>query len=376
MSKFMNFSANIQNAFDNNESEYMNFSQLLHDAGNGVFQSGITSADANEMIREKFRLIMGVDKNASKKEIRRAIERNRHEIFAVLEDTIDDMLTSGWQDNEFFRDFVEIKNLALYDTNEFETEDKTVLTVGKREGNHWNLDRQRLGIGEVFRVPTYWVGLAVYEEFERVMCGRADWAKLVNAIYEAMDAYVNQIVYNAVISAGTQVLPGSEQFYKTAALEAAVHDTFITMIEDVQAANRGAEVVIMGTKTALSKLNNISDVNWRANADKDDHRNMGHVGIFEGTRVVEIPQVFAKNDTTTKMVDPNVLLIMPLADNKFVKLVYEGDARIKEVTDNKELQDMTYEFKYMTKLGVATIVGRYFGTWNAVAPTQPTGSGS
>lgn len=375
MSKFMNFSANIQNAFENNEDNYMNFSQLLLDAGKGVFQSGITSADANEMIREKFRLIMGVDKNASQKEIRRAIERNRFEIFAVIEDTIDNMLTSGWQDNEFFKDFVEIKNLALFDTNEFETEDHTVLTVGKREGNHWNLDRQRLGLGETFRVPTYWVGLAVYEEFERVMMGRADWAKLVNAIYEAMDAYVNELVYNAVISAGSQVLPGSDQFYKTAALEAAVHDTFVEMIEDVQAANRGAEVVIMGTKTALAKLKNLADVNWIAKEDRTDHRNMGHVGIFEGTRVVEIPQVFAKNDTTTKMVDPNVLLIMPIVDNKFVKLVYEGDARIKEVTDNKELQDMTYEFKYLTKLGVATLIGRYFGVWNAVA-SGGNGSGS
>lgn len=374
MSKFMSFSANIQNAFDNNEENYVNFSQLLHDATNGVFQSGITSADANEMIREKFRLIMGVDKNSTPKEVRRAIERNRQEIFEVIEDTIDDMLTSGWQDNEFFRDFVEIKNLALHDTNEFETEDKTVLTCGKREGNHWNLDRQRLGIGETFRVPTYWVGLAVYEEFERVMLGRADWSKLVNAIYEAMDDYVNQLVYNAVISAGTQILPGSDQFYKTAALEAAVHDTFITMIEDVQAANRGAEVVIMGTKTALSKLKNLADVDWIAKEDRTDHRNMGHVGIFEGTRVVEIPQVFAKNDTTTKMVDPNVLLIMPIADNKFVKLVYEGDARIKEVTDNKELQDMTYEYKYMTKIGCATLIGRYFGTWNIVAPTSGSGS--
>ena len=77
--------------------------------------------------------------------------------------------------------------------------------------------------------------------------------------------------------------------------------------------------------------------------------------------------VFAKNDTTTKMVDPNVLLIMPVADNKFVKLVYEGDSQIKEVTDSTNKNDMTYEFKYLTKLGVATIVGRYFATWNIVA---------
>ena len=81
MSKFMNFSANIQNAFENDEKEYMNFSQLLRDASRGEFQSGITKADADEMIREKFRLIMGVDETATQKEIRRAIERNRQEIF-------------------------------------------------------------------------------------------------------------------------------------------------------------------------------------------------------------------------------------------------------------------------------------------------------
>ena len=364
MGKFMNFAANVQAAFDNDEKNYMNFSQLLADYTRGVFQSGITKADADEMIREKFRLIMGLDESASKKDIRRAINRHKNEIFEVIEDQIDDMLTSGWTNNEFFRDFVEIRNLALGDANEFETEDKTVLTVGKLSGDHWDIDRQRLGIGETFRVPTSWVGLGVYEEFERVMTGRADWTRLVNAIYEAMDAYVDELVYNAVISAGSQVLPGSSQFYKTAALDAAAHDTFVTMIEDVQAANRGTEVVIMGTKTALSKLKNLADVNWIAKEDRTDNRNLGHVGIFEGTRVVEIPQVFAKNDTTTKMVNDNVLMIMPVADNKFVKLIYEGDSMIKEVTDNTVNQDMTYEVKYLTKLGVATIVGRYFGTWN------------
>ena len=55
---------------------------------------------------------------------------------------------------------------------------------------------------------------------------------------------------------------------------------------------------------------------------------------------------------------------MPVADNKFIKLVYEGDSMIREVTDNTTNKDMTYEFKYQTKLGVGTIIGRYFGTWN------------
>lgn len=364
MSKFMTFAASTQNAFDNDENAYMNFSQLLIDAGRGVFQSGITKADADEMIKEKFRLIMGIDSTASKKEIRRAIRNHKNEIFEVIEDTVDNMLTSGWESNPFFMDWVEIKNLALGDANEFETADESVLTVGKLSGDHWDIDRQRLGVGETFRVPTYWVGLGVYEEFERVMTGRADWSRLVNAIYEAMDAYVTELVYDAFKDAGSKLYPANSQFYRTAALDAAAHDTFVTMVEDVQAANRGAEVVIMGTKTALSKLKNLADVDWIAKEDRTDHRNLGHVGIFEGTRVVEIPQVFKKNDTSNRMVKDDVLLIMPLADNKFIKLVYEGDAMIKEVTDNTVNQDMTYEVKYMTKLGVSTMMGRYWGTWN------------
>ena len=366
MNNFYNFSANIKESFDNDEKNYMEFSKLLHDAAYGVYESGMTKADADKMIRGQFRLILGLEENAKPKEIRRAITAHKNEIFAIIEDAVDDMLTSGWTDNEFFRDFVDIRNLAIGDENEFVSEDKTILTVGKLSGDHWDIDRQKLGVGESFRVPTSWAGLAVYEEFERIMAGRAGWTKLVNKIYEAMDMYVDGLVFNAVMSAGKQVLPGSDQFYKTAALNASSKATFLTMVEDVQAANRGTEVVIMGTKTALSRLSALADTAWIGNEDKADRRNLGRLGIWEGVRLVEIPQVFAKNDTTTKMVDPNVLLIMPVADNKFVKLVYEGDSMLKEVTDNTVNNDMTYEFKYMTKLGVATIVGRYFGTWNII----------
>lgn len=349
------------------QENYNQFSKLLSDYGHGVFESGITKADADKLITEKFEAIIGgsVD-SMSKKEYKRAIRDHRNELFDILIDYIDEALTTGWTENEFYKEWVEIRNLQDGDQNEFVVEDNSVLSVAKLAGNHWDIDRQRLGEDETFRVATEWVGLGIYEEYEKVLLGRSDWGKLTKAVYDAIDAYVNEIVYNAVIAAGTKVLPGSDQFYKTAALDADSKMDFVTMVEDVQAANRGIEVVVMGTKTALARLSNLVPVDWRAEADKEDHRNMGHVGIWEGTRVVEIPQVFAKNDTTTKLVNPNVLLIMPVADNKFVKLVYEGDAMIREITDNTTLNDMTSEFKYMTKLGVATIIGRYFGTWNIV----------
>ena len=371
MNKFYNFSENVKNAFnqkdDQGELTYIGFSQLLSDCNKGTFQSNEAKANAMKEIRYRFRLICGLSEDASPKEIRRAIIRHKDEIFEVIEDSVGDMLTSGWTDNPFFNEFVEIRNLALGDQNEFTSEDKTVLTVGEISGDHWDLDRQRLGHGESFRVKTSWVGLAIYEEFEKIMTGRGDWTRLVDAIYKAMDNYVNSLLYSAVISAGSQVLPGSDQFYKTAKLDKNAKQAFITMIEDVQAANQGSEVVIMGTKTALSRLTDLADIDWISNSMKEERHTTGRIGMFEGTRLVEIPQVFAKNDTSRKLVDTDILMIMPVADNKFVKLVWEGDAMIKEVTDEKSNNDMTYEYKYMTKLGVATIIGRYFGTWKHVA---------
>lgn len=96
---------------------------------------------------------------------------------------------------------------------------------------------------------------------------------------------------------------------------------------------------------------------------KEERNTTGRLGIWEGVRLVEIPQRFAPNDTTTKLVDPKKLLIMPTGDNKFVKLVYEGDPQIREISDGDTNMDMTMEYEYQVKMGIATVIGKKFGTW-------------
>ena len=65
----------------------------------------------------------------------------------------------------------------------------------------------------------------------------------------------------------------------------------------------------------------------------------------------------------TKLVDNNKLLIMPVADNKFVKIYDEGDAQVREINDGATNMDMTIEYEYQQKMGVATIIGRRFGMY-------------
>lgn len=58
---------------------------------------------------------------------------------------------------------------------------------------------------------------------------------------------------------------------------------------------------------------------------------------------------------------------MPVGDNKFVKLVNEGNPEMRQTNDNTTNQDMTYDYTYQFKMGVAVMIGLLFGVWNIAA---------
>lgn len=138
MNKFMNFDAVVQAAFDNDETNYMNFNKLMIDTYKGNVE-GYTAKEANDKIVEIFRATIGCDENSSKKDLRKAIRRNQAVIFDLIEEIIEDKLVSGWSENPFFREYVDVRNLALGDKNEFYTPDDSVLSVMKVSGNHHDI---------------------------------------------------------------------------------------------------------------------------------------------------------------------------------------------------------------------------------------------
>ena len=359
MKKLTFSNADIREVFA--DKDYNEFSQLMYDTACGK-QKDVSKEDADSKIREVMFEILGVDEGCSRKELHKAIRRHKVDIFEVIEETVENLLVSGWGENPFFNEFVEVKSMNTGDTNEFYVPDETVLTVSELSGNHHNLFRQRLGAGSTFSVKTSWYGVKIYAEYELFMAGKVDWAGFINKIYEAFDKKVNDMVYAAVMATGDKVLPTS-QFTKTGTLN---KDTLITLVEDVQTAN-GVEAVIMGTKTALSKLNALADTQWISDSMKEERHTTGRLGIWEGIRLVEIPQSFAPNDTTTKLVANDVLLVMPVADNKFIKIYDEGEAQVKEVSDGNANMDKTIEYEYQQKMGVATVLQRKFGFYKNIA---------
>lgn len=358
MNKFMQFDMNVKNVFENDESNYDFFNKLMLDYSHDMLD-GISAREANDKIVEIFRNIIGCDEKSTKAEIRRGIRRNQNLIFDLIEVVIDDALISGWQENPFFKEFVEVRNLAMHDKNEFYVPDDSVLSVMKVSGNHHDLLRQRLGAGKTFSVETSWYGIKVYAEFERLLTGLEDFSTLVGKITEAFDRYVNQALYETLIGIGTTL---GSQWYKASAINDTTKETLRTLVMDVSMAT-GSEVVIMGTYAALSKVYDLTNVSWASGDMKNEKHTTGRFGYWEGIRLVELKQSFKLNDTTQYLIANDVLFIMPVGIEPMIKLVYEGDTQTYQVQDAGTHMDMTYDYEVQTKMGIGVITNQKFGYW-------------
>ena len=219
-----------------------------------------------------------------------------------------------------------------------------------------------MGLGKPFTVPTSYYGVKVGSDLRLFLTGKKDWGKFVDAVAKAFVNKVMDSMFTAFMSASS-LIPATETFNKSGVLSAATKEDFDELIENVTAANDNVPVVIMGTKTALKKLNGLTDVDWIAASQKENFANTGIAGNYEGTTMIEIPQRFKDNTMAQKLVDPTKLFIMPLvSDNKFVKFVDYGETEFNTPEDHKKIDDMqTYEVQ--RRMGAAAVISRYFGTW-------------
>ena len=190
-----------------------------------------------------------------------------------------------------------------------------------------------------------------------ISCFR-DWAKAFQ------NELINQI-YAAFTNASSK-LPASPTLIGNNTL---VKDTFDGIISEVETIN-GCPAVIVGTKTALKKLNALTDVDWRAQSQKESVANTGRLGSYEGTELVEIPQRYLDKTLTSKAFSDRTLLILPVIEDKFVKVVDQGETEIYQVTEKGEENgrwDDVMKYEMTRGFGVGVQLGRYFGKWNLPA---------
>lgn len=216
--------------------------------------------------------------------------------------------------------------------------------------------------GAPFSVPTSVYAVKVGHDIRMFLTGRKDWNEFVNAVAKAFAVQIQNEVYSEVMNASLKVTPSAD-YNKTGTLGSATKDAFDELLENVSIANDSAPVLIMGTKVALKKLNALTDINWRADSQKEAVAHAGILGDYEGTEMMEIPQRLKNNSAVEKLVDSTKLLILPMVDNKFVKFVDYGETTL-EVTEAGDTMNDQQTYEVQRRMGIATVITKNFGVWN------------
>lgn len=362
----MNFSAHVLNVFDEMKTSYEEVKNLMFDLYKDELDDGISKREAEDKLREVSLRIFGLTKDSSRRERERAYRDHARQYFDVIEEVTDWTVSTGLKENEWFNALVNYRNLKEGDTNLFVNEhEEVILSVARMGKRHHDTMLQRLPENTTYSVETDVYGAAVGADIDRYLIGQEDWTKLVDAITKAFVVKIQELIFAEILEAPKK-LPAQSEFVQTGALNTTNRKKFNKILQNVSVANDNADVVIMGTMVALQELENLIDVKWVADSQKEDIAKMGRLGNYGRYTLVEIPQRFARNDVTKSMYKDDTLFVFASGDNKLVDMVDVGETLIEEITDrgtaNSNIADIM-KYEVQRELGVSTRIGRYFGSW-------------
>lgn len=102
----------------------------------------ISKAEANDAVRNVCFEQLGLDAKSTDKQIKRALKSEKAiELFEVMEEIIEQEIEYGFRENEFFNNFVEMRNLADGDRTDFWTDEDIILNVAKVSGDQHDFNR-------------------------------------------------------------------------------------------------------------------------------------------------------------------------------------------------------------------------------------------
>lgn len=137
---FSNLNERLQGIFGT-EDNYEGFRNLNYDLAHGIEifdEEGnkVSKVEAENKVRKYVYEVLGLDKNSTKRDRKRAMKKHGNELFEIIEDTIDIKVETGFKESEWFQQFVEERNMKRGDSQEFWTEEDIVLAASKIAGDH------------------------------------------------------------------------------------------------------------------------------------------------------------------------------------------------------------------------------------------------
>ena len=323
----------------------------------------ISKAVANQKIREFSNKILGISDIHNMKEVRRAIRDNGRELLDVMEDAVVEVINYGQDTSTWFNMLVEEKRIGIDDEQRFYTEKDSILAVCEAGDDHYSHTMQRLGGRTYFSVPVSNFVVKIGMDIQRYVTGQDDWTKFVTAVAKAYMTKEQEMIF-AEVSNATSVLPINDtRFVVTGTLTKTALDNIIANVAD---ANGVAitDVVIMGASQALKALKSIVDVDYISDTQKENVTNTGIIGIYDGSKLVEIANRFTDETLSARILPTNELYIFAnVAGDKMIKLIRQGEVTIEEAEQPDKYNAPLKSYEIHEKLGIGTVFTRYFGKY-------------
>ena len=268
---------------------------------------------------------------------------NQNTIFALIEQTIDDVLPTRVL--EQYSQFAEVKTFAQGDKPIFT---QKITQASKRRAKQFIGKVGLAGLYEVFKldgrsyeVTTNAIGGAAQIGFEEFLDGRVNFADVLDIVMEGLDECIYIEIEKQLIGAVDNVISANK----------ASETTFVeaTMDRLLSIADSYGKAAIYCTFEFAATM--VPSEGWVSDEMRNQKWNNGYLANYKGHQVIVLPQSFEDETNTTKVIDPSYAWIIPVGAEKPVKIAFEGGA----IVDEYRNYDRSQEVQVYKKVGVRAI---------------------
>ena len=275
-----------------------------------------------------------------------AWRENKNTVFALIENTINDVLPVKVMDQ--YGMFAEVKT---YRQGERPIFTQKITEASRRRAKTFVTKVGLAGRYEVFKldgrsyeVTTSAYGAACQVAIEEFLDGRVDFAELMNIVMEGLDEKIYLEIANALIGT-VETLQAANKFVGNDFDE----DEMDKLLSVADSYGNGKATIYCTFEFARTM---IPADNWVSDAMRDQKWANGYLANYKGHNVVVLRQSYTDETNTTKVIDPSYCWIIPGGAEKPIKIALEGDTLMKET----EHDDWSRDIQIYKKMGVAAIV--------------------
>ena len=274
----------------------------------------------------------------------RTYKINQNTIFALIEQTIDDVLPNRVM--EQYSQFAEIKTFAQGDKPIFT---QKITTASRRRAQKFIGKVGLAGLYEVFKldgrsyeVTTDAIGGAAQIGFEEFLDGRVDFADVLDIVMEGLDQCIYKEIEAQLIGAIQTIQPTN--FISFNAFDETKMDKLLSIADSYGQAAIYCTFEFAATMwpSDARMSDAMKDQRWTGN---------GYVANYKGHQVIVLPQSYDDETNKKKTINPAYAYIIPVGSEKPVKIAFEGGAIVDEYTN----YDRSKEVQVYKKVGVRAI---------------------